>query len=237
MRLLAFLPVLLHLLFQLGLSVSSLAQNDSIDESIAVYDKLCPVLGGDSVRLCNGVKCVGLVKDYYPDGQMKHKGYYDQGKIVSVFTNYYDNGQIERDFKIKSDIRGSIILYYRNGSVKSKGEYLKGEVLKWEDYYENGQVEYAEEFDKGMEYQLYSRFYYENGKPQIIFELTDDKSRIYEYTEYYENGQVKESGRKIQNKSTGDYQQDGIWKYYNQEGKLILEEEYIKGMLNSETKH
>lgn len=210
--------------------------NDNINENLELYNKLCPILGGDSVRYCNGLKCTGPVKDYYPDGKLKHKGYYDQGKIVSVFTNYYHDGNIERSFVAKSEIRGIIQIFYPDSILKSKGEYFKGEVLKWEDFYENGKTEFLEEYDKSIDYHLYTRFYYEDGSPQILFELIDKKNRSYTYKEFFSNGQIEEQGNKIQNKSTKDYLQDGIWKYYNESGKLLLEEEYIKGMLNNEVK-
>lgn len=210
--------------------------NDTVDISIREYDVYCKALGGDSVRICNGLPCSGLIKDFYPNGNLKHKGYYDYGKIATIFSNYYENGKIERNFKSKSDVRGNIEIFYPSGILKSKGEYIKGDALKWEDYYENGQIEFSEEFNKGMDYHLYTRFFYEDGKPQILFELIDEKNRIYSYKEFYEGGQMKEEGKKIQNKSNGDYPQDGVWRFYNAEGKLILEEEYIKGMLNSEKK-
>ncbi len=212
------------------------AANDTIDESIRVYDKLCPILGGDSIRYANGVKCVGLMKDYYPNKVLKHKGYYDQGQIVTVFTNYYDNGAIERNFAIKTESKGTLELFYRNGKIKAKGEYVKGEMLKWEDYYENGQLEFAEEYNRGLDHHLYTRFYFENGTPKVLFELTDAKKRIYTYKEFYENGHLKEEGIKIQNKSSGDYMQDGDWKYYDESGKLTLIENYISGSLNEEQK-
>jgi antitoxin component YwqK of YwqJK toxin-antitoxin module len=213
------------------------AQIDKGSENLNLYNKLCPILGGDSTRYCNGLPCSGSVKDFYPDGKLKHKGYYDLGKIVTVFINYYNNGIIERYFQAKSEIRGSIEEFYPNGNKKSAGEYINGEMLKWEDYFENGQVEFAEEYNQSIEYHLYTHIFYDNGSPKILFELIDKKKRLYSYKEFYDNGKVQEEGNKIQSKTNKDYQQDGIWRTYDESGKLILEEEYIKGMLNSEKKY
>ncbi|HNW70610.1 MAG TPA: hypothetical protein PKI01_09425 [Bacteroidales bacterium] len=234
MRLLLF--CLFSLIGFVSYSQDSITTDQSA-ENFEIYNKLCPILGGDSVRFCNGIKCVGQVKDFYPDGKLKHKGYYDGGQLISMFDNYFENGNVERHFQAKSDTRGVIEEYYPNGKIKSKGEYINGEMLKWEDYYEDGHYEFAEEYDKGIEYHLYTRIYYEDGSPKILFELIDKKQRIYTYKEYYSNGNIKEDGTKIQNITNGDYKQDGIWKYYDESGKLILEEEYIRGMLNSEKKY
>lgn len=223
------------------ISLTSFSQNSYVNyndsENFELYNKLCPHLGGDSVRCCNGLKCVGQVRDYFTDGKLKHNGYYDQGKIVSVFTNYYRNGNIERSFIAKSESRGNIKEFYTDGKMKSQGQYLNGEMLKWEDYFENGFLEFSEEYNKSIEYHLYTHIYYEDGTPKILFDLINEKQRLYSYKEYYSNGKIEEEGNKIQNKSTHDYQQDGTWNYYDESGKLILKEEYINGMLNNETKY
>lgn len=212
-------------------------ESDSADISISKFDRYCPIMGGDTVRTYNGLRLTGYFKDNYPSGRVLHKGYYDDGKLVTMFTNYYESGQVERIFKAKSETRGTVEIYYPSGQFKSKGEYIKGEPIKWEDYYPDGKLEFTEEFSRNLEYHLYSKMYYENGKPQIIFEIFDEKNRKYNYAEYYESGQVKQKGQKIQNKSTGDYKEDGKWSYYDETGKLTLEEEYEKGFLISDKKY
>lgn len=211
---------------------------DSVDLSIPEYDKLCSIMGGDSIRLApNGQKATGFFKDTYPDGKIRHKGYYDQGKIVTVFTNYYENGQVERTFKAKTDKKGTLDVYYPSGAPLSHVEWIDGESLLWEDYYPHGQIEFAEEYNKNLEYYLYMRFYYEDGKPQILFELTDEKQRLYSYKEFYPNGQVKEMGNKMYNEALNDYPMEGKWFYYEENGKLTLEEEYTRGQLINDVKY
>jgi antitoxin component YwqK of YwqJK toxin-antitoxin module len=75
------------------------------------------------------------------------------------------------------------------------------------------------------------RSFYENGKPRTVFELDDAKNRIYQCREYYPNGQLRESGVKVRNLVANDYQMNGIWLYYDENGKLIMEEEYVYGQL------
>jgi antitoxin component YwqK of YwqJK toxin-antitoxin module len=204
---------------------------------ITQYDRLCTIMGGDSVRYSSINKAVGVFKDYYPDGKLKHKGYYDNGQIVTLFTNYYESGQIEREFKAKSDVKGTLLVYYPNGVLMSRVEWNKGQSQKWEDFYPSGKLQFAEEYSRNFDHYLYTRFYFEDGKPNILFELTDEKNRTYSYKEYYENGQLEESGTKVMNRSLGDYQMDGIWYYYSEDGKLTLEEEYVRGQLINDKKH
>jgi len=201
------------------------------DQSISEYDQYCPIMGGDSVRMENNQKATGYFKDFYPGGAIKHKGYYENGKIITVFKNYYENGQEERSFKARSYVRGILEVYYPNGYLLSRVEWVDGESQKWEDFYADGQLEFAEEYDKRLEYHIYMRFYYEDGTPKVLFELADEKERTYSYKEYYPQWKVKESGMKVQNANLGDYQMDGKWEYFDESGKLILEEEYHKGLL------
>ncbi|MEI6764049.1 MAG: hypothetical protein WCM76_00325 [Bacteroidota bacterium] len=208
--------------------------NDTVDDGIYNYDKYCAIMGGDSTLISRGMKYTGLYKDYYPDGKIKHKGYYDLGKVTTVFTNYYENGQIERVFKAKGMNSGLLLCYYQDGALKSRVAYTAGESTKWEDFYRNGKTEFCEEFSGNMEYYLYMRFYYPDGKPQILFELTDKKTRTYSHKEFWPSGKVKEEGIKVQNRSMNDYMQEGTWYYYSEDGKLILEEEYSKGKLISD---
>ncbi|MCK9612690.1 MAG: hypothetical protein PHR81_01690 [Bacteroidales bacterium] len=229
-----YLFTVLLIIHGLLIKAQEVQNPDSVIRGFEKYNKLCPILGGDSVRYCYGMKCTGPVTDYYNSGKIKHKGYYDRGQIASVFNNYFENGNIERAFQAKSESRGLITVFYSNGHVKSKGEYVNGKTLKWEDFYVDGTLEYSEKFNKNANYHLYTRFYFPDGNPQILFEIIDARNRIYSYKSYYVNGNIEEQGFKIQNKSSGDYVQDGKWQYYSEDGRLILEEDYIKGMLNSE---
>ncbi|MBU0488109.1 MAG: hypothetical protein KKA07_04795 [Bacteroidetes bacterium] len=207
------------------------AQNETPENQkpIAQYDQYNPAIGGDSLRYCNGSLCSGFIKDYYPNGNVKHKGFYVNGQLSNQYKNYYDNGQLERSWLLK-DARHSILeLYFRNGKMRSEVTYFKGQPIIWKDYYVNGNLEYWEEYDKNLEYYLRLNFYYENGKPQTTLEITDKRERHYAAKEYYNNGVVKEEGLKIFNASENDYLKLGIWKVYSSSGELIQEQNFVKG--------
>jgi len=212
------------------------AKNDSIDvdEGIEYYDRFNTFIGGDSTRYCNGMKCSGLIKDLYPNGNLKHKGYYVSGKLTTTYKNYFENGQEERSFQVKSPISADIEIYYKDGKLRVKGDYLKGEPLKWEEYYPNGNMESYEEYTKSLDAYVVSKYFYENGKPQLIIECIDSKKKLYSSKEYYENGQLKEEGKLNYITLISDFQKNGKWIVYDEKGKVTAEENYVKGEMSDD---
>ena len=102
-------------------------------------------------------------------------------------------------------------------------------MLKATDYYQNGQIEYEIEHSKKMDYIIYRRSYLENGKPQEIFELINEKKKEYSQKEYHENGNLKSEGELKYNPYKFDYMKDGSWKIYDEKGKYIKTEKYAYG--------
>ncbi len=207
-------------------------------EGIDIYEKFNLLLGGDSIRYkAPGVKFNGWYEDFYKNGKLKHKGYYNNGSLTTVYKNYYDNGQLERSFKVRDVRTYDMEIFYNTGVLKSKVEYFKGQALVWTDYYSNGNMEYYEENDKSFEYYIEMNFYFENGKPQNTLELIDKKNHIYSGKEYFETGQIKEEGKLMFNQALSDYQKNGTWIIYDVGGTKIAEEDYEKGQLNDERKY
>ncbi len=203
---------------------------DSIP-AVTQYEKYNKILGGDSVRYCNGYICKGWVKDFYKSQNLKHRGFYVDGRLESVYKNYYDNGQLEREFAIKNYKKSTMNIYYPNGNKLSEIEYLFTEPIFWTDYYPNKQIEYTEKFDDSGEYILYRKFFYKTGQPQSSLVLIDKRNDIFEKIEYYPDGKVKEKGQMLFNKSLGDYQKTGKWIYYKENGEPLPEEQYYKNKI------
>ncbi len=201
------------------------------DYGIIIYNKLVPMMGGDSLRYTkDGYNAQNWQEDYYVSGKLLHKGFYQDGTI-KVFKNFYENGQIERSFS-SSDLRHSKLeIFYEDGKVKSSISYFDGNPQNQYDFYKNGLPEYVEENDKNMEYLFKRNSYFENGQPSSLFELTDKKSKRYLKKEFYENGRLKEEGTMIFRKDLGDYQKDGNWTYYDEKGAVSKTEKYQKGEL------
>lgn len=199
---------------------------------IVMYEKLNPYLGGDSIRHCKGYACTGFVEDYYENGQLLHKGFYAEGKL-KFYKNYYPNGNVERDFRAMDDIRQKLKLYYPSGILKSDLEYRSGKPVKWQDFYENGQPEYYEEYDKTGEYYLVKKQWYADGKIQLEMTMMDKKNLEYVHTEYYPNGNIRAQGTLRFSTNTYDYVRTGTWKYFDEQGNLKKEETYASGKVVS----
>ncbi len=196
---------------------------------INAYDALNMGIGGDSTRNdARGYALQGWMEDYYPNKQILHKGYYIDGQL-KAYKNYFSSGQLEREFKMTDLNKSSMTVYFQDGKMRSNIIYSGSNILKEEDYYASGQLEYIEENDKKAEYYIQRKFYSPNGKPTSLLEITDLKKKIYSSKEYYDNGNLKEEGPMIYNEGLGDYQKNGKWKFYNENGSLKEEKTFSKG--------
>lgn len=193
------------------------------------YDKLNPMVGGDSVRNASkGYACQGWTEDYYSNGKLLHKGFYSEGQ-TKLYKNYYDNGQLERDFAVTDMKRSKMKIYFKDGKLKADIEYCDGNTIKEQDFYSSGQLKYSEEHSGNMEYLLQLNSYAENGKPQSLFEITDKKKKIFYKKEFSEKGVIKEEGPMRYSKDVLDYQKNGSWKFYDENGNLKSTDNFVNG--------
>ena len=217
---------------------TSLFYASMIDDKygITIYEALNYRLGGDSIRHDRkGYASRGWLEDYYPNGKLLHRGYYSEGQL-KIYKNYYPDGRLERSYRTLDNYRSSVEKYYSNGILKSRVLYKEGYVLKWEDYYTSGKLEYLEEFHKSLDYYLVKKSFYENGQLESLLEL-NPKKMTYISQEYFENGILKEEGKIIFNTTMYDYEKLGKWVIFDQNGKLLKEEFYEKGVLSKEKKY
>jgi len=210
-----------------------IVNEDTVSNAVNEYTKLTPLLGGDSIRMENGILAAGQIKDVYPNGKIKHKGFYSRGKLTSTYKNYYPNGQIERSFKAKGSSGCILDLFYSNSKPRLHVEYSKGNIVEYIEYYPNGQIASHEKYDKKGEMYEFNKTYYPSGQLKMDLVLTDSKRRIFEEKIYWENGALKQQGKKFYNKVLGDYQKNGSWKLYMKDGKLLRTEEYYFGDLEN----
>ena len=210
---------------------SNLVIQDSLLVGIPDYNKYTPLLGGKEFRMRNGLKINGMVKDYYPDSTLKHKGYYQNGQLVSTYRNYYPNGNPERIFAASGTNKLIIQLFYPDGKPREYTEYYKGEIIRYVDYYPSGDTTSFELHDKKKGYYIVLKNYYPNGILKDELQLLDKKKRVYHKKEYYPNGQVREEGTIIYNPVLYDYRREGEWKVYNEQGKLVETRTYYEGEL------
>ena len=196
---------------------------------INMYEALNMGTGGDSTRNdAKGYALQGWIEDYYPGGKVLHKGYYIDGQL-KAFKNFFPNGQVEREYKMVDLSKSGMNVFYDDGKTRSIITYITNNAIKEEDYFNTGQLQYIEEYDKKCIYYLQRKFYNKNGKPSSLLELIDTKRKVYNSKEYYDNGNIKEEGQVIFNEGMGDYQKNGKWKFYNENGNLKEEKTFSGG--------
>ena len=127
---------------------------DTVSIDIKDYSKYTTALGGDSVRIIKDKPAAGLIKDYYPNGKIKHLGYYSKGKLTSTYKNFYSNGTLEREFKALGTSGGILNLFFSDAKPRLKIRYFKGNNIEYIEYYQNGNVASHEKFDKRGEKTL-----------------------------------------------------------------------------------
>lgn len=205
---------------------------------IQLFDQYNATLGGDSLRKSiEGYMCNGWVQDHYSNGALLHKGFYADG-VLTIYTNYYPDGQIERAFKSITERKSEMKKYFPNGKIRSEVEYFDGSAISYHDYYDNGNPSYIEEYDKKHERLLQRSSYYLSGKPMSVFVPISDKKPIrYSHKEYFPGGdQVKEEYEMVYSDDALDYVKDGEDKVYDEKGNLVSDIQYVDGQENKTIK-
>lgn len=192
------------------------------------YDRMNPHLGGDSIRTCPGGPCNGWLEDRYADGTLKHKGLYEEGRLV-LYRNYYPDGTLEREFRQQDAIKSVMRTYHADAGLRSEARYANGSAYRYEDHYPGGALRYAEERHRKEPYFLRMDLHAPNGDPISLLRLVDRKRMEFELKEFHPGGRLKSEGRARYDPFRQDTKRVGIWKYYDADGSLLQEEEYIGG--------
>jgi antitoxin component YwqK of YwqJK toxin-antitoxin module len=205
---------------------------DDPSSDLNAYEAFNAALGGDSVRMCGGFPCIGRVEDQYPNGTLKHRGSYADGRLV-VYRNFHPNGQVEREFKAIDATRSVQRSWHANGTIRSEVHYADGAVYRYEDHYLNGQLRYAEERGRKDPYFIRMDLYAADGKPISLLALVDKRKLIFEQKEFFPGGALKASGRSQYDTQRMDSRRIGTWSFYDPSGRLVREEEYVDGKVHA----
>jgi antitoxin component YwqK of YwqJK toxin-antitoxin module len=190
------------------------------------------VLGADSVRYCAGQPCSGRVEDRYVNGSLMHSGTYVDGMLV-FYKNYHANGALEREFREIDAIKSIMRTYHANGNLRSEVRYAEGVSYQYEDHYANGALRYVEERHRSEPYYLRMDLFASNGDPISLLKLVDRKQVEFELKEYYPGGKLNSEGRARYNEQRMDTQRVGTWRYFDKEGRLLREEDYVDGKVHA----
>jgi len=196
------------------------------------YDRLNPQVGGDSLRLCPGGPCSGWVEDRYADGALRHRGMYDEGRLV-VYRNLFPDGTLEREFKQQDAIKSVMRTYHRNAKLRSETRFANGSAFEYRDYYMDGTLRYAEERHRKEPYFLRMDLFSPRGEPISLLSLVDRKRVEFELKEFYPGGHLRSEGRARYDPRRMDSQRIGTWKYYAPDGSVEREEDYVAGKVHA----
>lgn len=131
------------------------------------------------------------------------------------------SGRIHTKFK-NGKQEGEWLEYYRNKTIKTMGENIKGSAEgQWVWYHENGKEYRKGSFNKGKQEGKWLE-YQKNGS--LLFEQNfKDGKQEGEWLSYYKNGQLFLKGKYQGGKQQGEW----IWYYDN--GKINMKKYYKDG--------
>lgn len=173
----------------------------------------------------------GISKRLYKSGNIMYDYIMKDGKDVGPTIHYYENGQPKH---ISDDLLGWNLAFYENGKTKSFTQHISDSV-------KCGGTAGFEETAWSEDGQLSKKATYNCGSQPIKLYFNDSivgaeglnaTSFGYlflgKYTERYKNGKLKIEGTYNENRPGV---KDGEWKYYDEPGKLVLEEFYENDLL------
>ncbi len=101
-------------------SEKTMSIDTSLHGLVGVIEKNPPVQYGDYVSK-------------YPNGVIKLKGFYVNGKRNGEWMSFFENGKIQSDGFFKDGLRdGKALVYFPNGQIYYEGYYDNGkEIGKW----------------------------------------------------------------------------------------------------------
>ena len=88
------------------------------------------VQGIVNVKIVKG-KYHGLYKQFFSNGQLRTKGFYDNGVKNGLWESYHENGTLHSKGIYKNGFwEGLWVDHYEDGSVRSKGFYRNGKLIE-----------------------------------------------------------------------------------------------------------
>lgn len=208
---------------------------------------------GKGVSRNNGEVLTGMWEFYYPAGNKKAIGLYNEkGEKEGDWKYYYFNGQLKgEEFYRSGKQEGKESYYYSHGILSSRALYKNGEVdgehilyykdgvIKAIEYYKNGKLHGLRKnfsasgllqsevvYANGLQNGRFTT-YHTNGKVESEGSYLEDKLNG-PYKAWYDDGVVSMTAQYDQDKATGEM------KKYHANGKLKSVETYVNGLSEGE---
>lgn len=88
------------------------------------------VHGVVNVKIVKG-KYDGPYKQFFSSGQLRTKGFYDNGVKNGLWESYHENGTLHSKGTYKNGFwEGLWVDHYEDGSIRSKGFYRNGKLIE-----------------------------------------------------------------------------------------------------------
>lgn len=157
-------------------------------------------------------------------------GSYKKGKPTKVWKHFYDNGIIKAEYNLTKNITSQ---YFKSGYIKSRST-IKRNIRFYEKFLDkiNGQLKFTNrEVEKDTSSIMTVTEYYDNGQMKKLSSQVNinhyggsySTGKTGVYKEFHENGILKVQGQYQTNKPIG------LWKWYNENGKLHKKFDYKNG--------
>ncbi|THU30774.1 tetratricopeptide repeat protein [Niastella caeni] len=185
------------------------------------------VLVGKGIARNNGEILTGPWEFYYPAGNIKGSGgYNDKGEKEGPWKYYHFNGQLKGDESYRNGKQeGAETYYYDHGVVSSRAVYKNGEPHgPHTTYFKDGSTKMTANYSNGKLHGVKKTFN-ETGVLHAV-ETYDNGKQSGPFKTYHNNGQLESEGAYVDDKVNGPYK---AW--YN-DGVLSLEAQYVQDKVN-----
>lgn len=196
---------------------------------------------------CEAPACLAqeLKTGYYPEGQLRYKGYFADGKPVGELLRYYPEGNVKARMNHRGDTV-AVTFYSRSGEYTTIGTYVgRRKTGIWK--YAKGDVLLAEEEYRDDKLEGISKRYGKDGE-MLEQKCWKNEQPEGEWLLFYENGKLRLQGFYLAGKLEGllktyspegklrtkgiykDNLKEGEWEYYDWEGRLDRKVVYHAGI-------
>lgn len=200
----------------------------------------------------------GKSVSYYPNGKVLLEYNFEDDLREGPWVEYFDNGRVKsKGESAKGEYNGPFELFQYSGTSKMRGFYANGKKDGvWIFFNKDGSIQITTKFDNGVEIATKRENgsftdYYESGIPKAYYEYENGELNG-PFQEFFDQGEwtqepldAAQPGGGIQFKEKlvgtqilreGDYlngKLDGPVTYYDERGRVIREENYVDGELES----
>jgi antitoxin component YwqK of YwqJK toxin-antitoxin module len=197
----------------------------------------------------------GSWKASYDNGNPKYKGFFKDGSPIGEFLRFYEDGTPKARMIYHENVDTvQVTLYYQNNKIAAEGQYVsmkKEGIWTYYSYY-SGKLVCKENYLHGLKVGFSDKFY-ESGVLSEELEYKYDMKNG-RWNQFYENGTPRLKGNYQLNLRTGPYlvlyptgqtqitgqfkrdKMEGKWVYYDENGKIELEIEYLNGIAQNQDK-